>query len=767
MASKAGGDMQQEQHVDKRKIRTRHSFTGQHFSPAGLMIARIVWVVFTMGILVLSASTLSGMYTHLQIPCQDPNCDFGQITVGNLVALHHLGLPLPLYALFPFISSLLGGGIQLLVSFVIFWRRSDQWFPYFVSLWLVVGAAPTIVGHDSSLLSAQVMSVIANGSVIVLFSTLGVFFVTFPNGRLAPRWSWLIPLLWILQLMLFMAPSPWPLFIGNWPAPLFALEVVIVYGSTLVLQVYRYRHVYAAVERQQTKWLVYGLAITVLYVFCNRVLSVVLSSDSPVLLFLPPVPLFFGFCLGLAVGAAVFRYRLWDIDLIINRTLVYGTLTLSVIGLYVLVVVGLGALIQVQGNVLLSLLATGLIAVLFQPLRLRLQRGVNRLMYGERDDPYAVLTRLGSRLEATLVPEKVLPTIVETIAQALKLPYVAIALLPAQQFMAAVTTPSGEAVAAGEQEASIASSYGTPTPNPMRMPLVYQAETIGYLLLAARAGDMFGKADSRLLTDLARQAGVAMYAVRLTTHLQHLTTSLQQARERLVTTREEERRRLRRDLHDGLGPALASLTFKVDAARNLLRQDSERTEMLLAEVRQQAQEAITDIRRLVYNLRPPALDELGLLSALHEQAAHYQPQGLEVTFDTPKNLPPLPAAVEVAVYRIAQEALTNVARHAGVQHCLLRLAIDAEALHMDISDDGQGIRAGHRIGVGLHGMHERASELGGSCTIAASNSGGTLIQVRLPLVAVSGMLPTPAQEPGQLEQESTLTSGVGLVRQEK
>jgi signal transduction histidine kinase len=304
-------------------------------------------------------------------------------------------------------------------------------------------------------------------------------------------------------------------------------------------------------------------------------------------------------------------------------------------------------------------------------------------------------------------------------------PYVAIALLPDQ---APLTGTSAEVP-------DIVASSGMPTADPMRVPLVYQAETVGYLLLAARAGDTFGKADSRLLTDLARQAGVAVYAVRLTTHLQHLTESLQQARERLVTTREEERRRLRRDLHDGLGPALASLTFKVDAARNLLRQDSERTEMLLAEVRQQAQEAITDIRRLVYNLRPPALDEFGLLSALREQAAHYQHQGLEIAFDVPAVLPPLPAAVEVAVYRIALEALTNVARHAGAQHCLLRLSIDAETLHLDITDDGKGLRAVHHIGVGLYTMHERASELGGSCTIAAGSSDGTTVRVTLPLGA--------------------------------
>ncbi len=347
------------------------------------------------------------------------------------------------------------------------------------------------------------------------------------------------------------------------------------------------------------------------------------------------------------------------------------------------------------------------------------------------------------------MPEKVLPTIVETIAQALKLPYVAIALLPEQPPLTGT----------GAEVPDIVASSGTPMADPLRVPLVYQAETVGYLLLVARAGDTFGKADSRLLADLARQAGVAVYAVRLTTHLQHLTESLQQARERLVTTREEERRRLRRDLHDGLGPALASLTFKVDAARNLLRQDSARTEMLLAEA---------DIRRLVYNLRPPVLDEFGLLSALREQAAHYQHQGLEVAFEAPQSLPPLPAAVEVAVYRIAQEALTNVARHAQAQHCLLHLSVDAEALHLAISDDGKGLPVSHRIGVGLHAMHERASELGGSCTITQGPSGGTTIQVRLPCVPAKDVLAASARETEQPEwEENILAPDVSLVRQEE
>jgi signal transduction histidine kinase len=596
--------------------------------------------------------------------------------------------------------------MYVFVAVVLFCRRSDDRVALLASTTLVV--FPLL--QSTPILGPLVWPLLTEMVGFLGIVCMGFFFYLFPNGRFVPRGSRFCMLGWI----------------GFWGTAVFLFCLI---ASQIALQVYRYRRVSTPVQRQQTKWVIFGFVLSfgsygfnfaLVYGLLFGFFHIHLSPLGNALSLLPSDLLLFLF--PLFIDIAILRYRLWDIDILIKRTLVYAALTLSVIGLYMLVVVGLGTLTQIQGNALLSLLATGLIAVLFQPLRERLQRRVNRLLYGERDDPYAVLARLGSRLEATLVPEKVLPTIVETIAQALKLPYVAIALLPEQ----APLTGTGAEVP------DIVASSGMPTIDPVRVPLVYQAETVGSLLLATRAGDTFGQAGSRLLADLPRQAGVAVYAVRLTTHLQHLTESLQHARERLVTTREEERRRLRRDLHDGLGPALASLTFKVDAARNLLAQDSARTDRLLAEVRQQAQEAIADIRRLVYNLRPPALDELGLLSALREQVVHYQHQGLEVDFDIPSSLPPLPAAVEVAVYRIAQEALTNVARHAQAQHCLFRLCINSEALHLDISDDGQGIPAVHRIGVGLHTMHERARELGGSCTITPGSPSGTLIQVSLP-----------------------------------
>jgi len=232
-----------------------------------------------------------------------------------------------------------------------------------------------------------------------------------------------------------------------------------------------------------------------------------------------------------------------------------------------------------------------------------------------------------------------------------------------------------------------------------------------------------------LLEDLGRRAGVAVHAARLTADLQH-------SRERLVRAQEEERRRLRRDLHDGLGPRLAALTLKVGAARSLYPQDPTAADALLTELEADMEAALTDLRRLVYGLRPPTLDQLGLLGAIRDATERYEPgpatNGLRISLRAPEELPPLPAAVEVAAYRIVQEALTNVIHHARASYCTVRLAVGDE-LELEITDDGVGLLADHRSGVGLNSMRERAVELGGTCVIEQQPSGGTRVLARLPL----------------------------------
>jgi hypothetical protein len=279
-------------------------------------------------------------------------------------------------------------------------------------------------------------------------------------------------------------------------------------------QIYRYRRVSNTGQRQQTKWVVFGISVGLggfllvhtLTTFFPSLISQGLLTDLitsiAICLFLLLFPL--------SIGIAILRSHLFDIDLIINRTLVYGILTVCVVSLYVLVVGSLGALFGTSGNLLISLVATGLVAVFFQPLRTWLQRGMNRLLYGQRDEPYTVITQLSQRLELTLAPNAVLSTIAETVAQALKLPYVAILLKQEETFRLAASVRELEGDA-------------------LVLPLVYQAETIGQMRLAPRTpGEPLTAADRRLLDELARQAGLAAHAVQLTSDLQHERAQLEQ-----------------------------------------------------------------------------------------------------------------------------------------------------------------------------------------------------------------------------------------------
>jgi signal transduction histidine kinase len=476
-------------------------------------------------------------------------------------------------------------------------------------------------------------------------------------------------------------------------------------------------------ERQQLKWFLYAAMPSVVCLSPVLLINYCLPDSFPTnFLFNATDGLswqVYNYSVYVAVAAllilpvftyiAILRYRLYDIDIIINRTLVYGALSACVVALYVLVVSYFGVVLRTGTNLAGSLAATVLIAVVFAPLRDRLQRGVNRLMYGERDEPYKVLSDLGASLEATLAPESVLPTVVETVARALKLPYAAITL-----------TQDGVFVEAAR--------YGKrPAGEPLIVPLTYQQETVGQLILAPRTPwETFTKSDVRLLEDLAKHIEVAAYAVRL-------TADLQRSRERLVTAREEERRRLRRDLHDGVGPQLAALTLKLETARKLLSHDPQAS-ALMADLSERARAAVSDVRRSVHALRPPALDELGLIPALREGAAQYSQNGVRVSVEAPESLPPLPAAAEVATYHIAQEAMTNVVRHAGARNCSVHIALDEEAgtLRVEIEDDGRGIGEEHKVGVGLHSMRERAEELGGRCTVDSLARGGTIVSVELP-----------------------------------
>lgn len=543
----------------------------------------------------------------------------------------------------------------------------------------------------------------------------------FPNGRLlSPAWrvvAW--SALAGIGLSMLAAFRPGPFRSASYPAsvsnPLGVPGGDVIFGTAGALGMLlmlaavilaiastarRFRHGEGN-ERQQLEWLALGGAVVVAFMVGTQILFQVPDKVEEPLFYLAFA------ALPTAIGIAILKHDLYDVDLVLSRTLVWGSLTAFVVGTYVVVVGFLGTLLHARGDLAPSLVATGLVALLFHPLRDRLQRLVNRFVYGERDDPYAVVSRLGRRLEATLAPDAMLPTIVETVAEALKLPYVAITLRQGQSFRTAA-------------------AFGTPARDALTLPLMYQSEPVGQLSLAPRApGDRFSPTDLRLLEDLARQIGIAAHAVQL-------TGEVQRSRERLVTAREEERRRLRRDLHDGVGPSLASITLKLDAARNLLPRHPGAVDELLTELTTQTQNAIADIRRAVYDLRPPALDELGLVPALQAHAERLAGKDLHIAVDAPETLPALPAAVEVAAYRITLEAITNVVRHAGARICQVRLSL-SDSLVVEILDNGQGMQEDAHTGVGLMTMRERAVELGGSLHIDSAPGGGVQVTAVLPL----------------------------------
>ena len=626
------------------------------------------------------------------------------------------------------VASYLGAASSIGLAIFLYWKKSSDPMGLFLSYYLlghgILFAGPIEMLHPYWSAAPWINSFIL---LPVFFGPATMALIAlFPDGHFVPSWSpWLVVIslisvpatIWsgdnLLSIQLnFSSTANTIVLIG-----LVTISLAVI-AAAIYAQVYRYKFVSTPAQKLQTKWVLYGIGLWMGVNALSSIgwnLALQLPEGSSVPAWLPAATLAWvisSLFLPVSLTVSITRYKLFDIDLIINRTLVYGVLTVGVIAIYILIVGALGLVFQTQGNLIIALLATGIIAVIFQPLRERLQGIVNRLIYGERDDPIEALSQLGRRLETTLTPDYVLPTVVETIAQTLKLPYVAI-LLP---------TGDGNKVAA---------AHGSASTTPARFQLTYQGENVGELVVAPHSpGESFSPSEMRLLKNIARQASAAVHAAQL-------TRDLQLSRQRLVTAREEERRRLRRDLHDGLGPSLAALHIQSNALRRLIRGNPAAAETMVNEFKVEIREAIADIRRVVYMLRPPTLDELGLVGAIQAYAARCSREAadrpLSVTVEAPENLPPLPAAVEVAVYHIAREALTNVVHHSRASNGLVTLVI-SNTLMLEISDDGLGFQKVGQMGMGLLSMRERAEELGGTLIYESPAGGGTLVRTQLPLM---------------------------------
>jgi signal transduction histidine kinase len=536
----------------------------------------------------------------------------------------------------------------------------------------------------------------------------------FPDGRPAGSgWRWLI---WaiaaegVLFELSFAAPgrqtfgslsvSPYlaiPFYhrLGAlWAASsiVWAALFMLVLASLVV----RYRRG-GDVERRQLLWLL--LAVLVVLAYAGVPWGIFGRGPVLGLLVIPLIPA--------AVTVAILRYQLLDIRLVVSRALVYGLLTAAAAGAYVGLVALLDALVRSRVSLDSAVVASVIVAVGFNPARIRLQRLIDRGLYGDRRDPVRTVSLVGERLAGTGTTG--LAGVLEALCDSLRLPF------------AAVRFGSAEAAA-----------HGTAPELLHAISLSYDGARIGELIVGLRSGQRrLSPPDIAVLELLAGPLAVALHATAL-------SAALQQSRVSIVAAREEERRRLRRDLHDGLGPALTGIAFKADAARNALPAGPARASELLGALRADTTAAITDIRRLVNGLRPPALDDLGLIGSLRQQTDRLaqRPDGssVAVCLNTPEPLPALPAAVEVAAYRIITEAMTNAARHSGATRIDVLLAVaEGDGLRIEVRDDGHVPGPGWQPGFGLTSMRERAAELGGTCQAGPDPAGGGRVIAALPL----------------------------------
>ncbi|MFC4051081.1 sensor histidine kinase [Actinomadura syzygii] len=524
----------------------------------------------------------------------------------------------------------------------------------------------------------------------------------FPDGRLVSRWfrpvlllACLVPVIVCVHVTLDPGVRRWHNGVSVYPfgeIPV-AISAIIIGTLAAGLLSMLIRFVVAPPDvRRQIGWVVYPglLAEGIIYVGENGPIGDPIRNITIV-----AVPI----CIAIAIT----RYRLYDIDLVVSRTLVYAGLVVVITGVYFALVGAAGLMAHGRGT--LAGLAGAIVAgAVFEPVRRRLQRTVDGFIHGERD-PYRIADRLNRRLQAAADPGAALAVAAEVARSALHSTGVLIEVLD-------------------RDGRTISAEDGMLGDRPQLIPLVWHGEPVGRLLFGVTRTP-----DARLSGILARNLAELANAARL-------AADVQRSREHILRTREEERRRLRRDLHDGLGPTLASLAMTVDAARITLKTDPEAVDALLESLRATMGRTIGDIRELVYGLRPPALDDLGLEGAIQALG------GVVATGDGPKvdvqvdgDLKGLPAAAEVAAYRIVQEALTNVHRHARAGCAVVRLHLNGD-LDVTVGDDGVGLPSHVRSGIGMSSMRERAAELGGTCTVGPGPEGGTLVRARLPVNGV-------------------------------
>ena len=657
------------------------------------------------------------------------------------------------------ISFVLSFAMFPVIGYVLASRRPENWIGWLmlgIGVFFGVTAVCSELGAyliDSGHRDAGLVLVAFDQPSWVPIVVLPVTFLLllFPDGHLpSPRWRWFAWALGFALTVVFFAilldPSPMeespvpdvanPIGIEAISPFLEGAQVLIimipvgVLGSLTAL-VLRFRRS-TGIERLQLRWLLTAAAIVAL-LYSGAMFASLGSSwggqgDASWLTWVQNVVIVSFALIPLAIGVSVLRYRLFDIDVVINRALLFGALAVFITLVYVAVVVGVGAIVGSQASPVLSAAAAAIVALAFQPLRRGAQRLADRLVYGKRATPYEVLSAFSERVGQTYASEDLLPRMARALGEGTSSARADVWVRVGQSLRPEATWPEDAEPLSPRPVSSI--DEGAVMGASMFEPVRHRGELLGALSIDKRPGETLSATEQKLVRDLAAQAGLVMRNAGLTEELMDSIAQLRMSRQRLVRAQDEERHKLERNLHDGAQQQIVALTVKLGLLERLVERDPDQARSTAAQLRQDATEALEELRDLARGIYPPLLADQGLVAALQSQA---RKSAVPVTVQG-DGIGRYPREAEAAVYFSCLEALQNVAKYAAATQVTVSLADGAGTLRFDVTDDGVGFdTTSSSYGTGLQGIADRLAALDGSIEVRSNVGAGTTVKGILPV----------------------------------
>jgi signal transduction histidine kinase len=594
----------------------------------------------------------------------------------------------------------------------------------------------------------------STGNVAPSFGGLIVIaLLLFPDGHLpSPRWRWVVGAIAAVSTFGFALNlfDPTPGNIGESTNDVSALAIsgsartiatlgtftslaTLALGASVVVSIFLRLRGADADRRHQIKWVAFASVLPVVVITGLSLLPPVPGPGAVINAVAAVLTALAILAVPVAIGIAVLKYRLYDIDVIISRTLVYGALAAFITAVYIGIAVGIGTLVGSGGqpNLWLSIIATIIVAVGFQPVRERLQRIANRLVYGKRATPYEVLSEFSGQVAETYAADEVLPRMARVLQEGTGSESSTVWLRSGSLLRPAATFPES---ASHLESVPITDGALRETPGVTSALVEHQGRVLGALSIVKRRGESLTPTEAKLLDDLAHQAGLVLRNVSLASELQQRLNDLRASRQRLVHAQDEERRRLERNLHDGAQQHLVALKVKLGLALMVMATKPDTAKATVIQLKADADEALATLRDLARGIYPPLLADKGLVVALESQARKLT---VPVTVDA-EGVERYAQDVEATVYFCVLEALQNVQKYAGASSAAVCLRDDSGELTFEVIDDGAGFDAATvEKGAGLTNMMDRVDAIGGSVEVISQSGAGTRVR---------GSIPTPVRE---------------------